>query len=134
MFCGKCGSQVENGVEFCPVCGNRLLDDRNPSAPSPGTYSVYENLSLDSNSKLEKWCNFLLTFLRIFLFLEIFGSIAGGVSIIAEDDDFLILGAAVIIFGPLLSLLSNALIMIFVYMARDIAAIRASLSNKNMRQ
>ncbi len=27
MYCGKCGSEVHNGVVFCPNCGEQLVED-----------------------------------------------------------------------------------------------------------
>ena len=36
MFCEKCGKKLENGVKFCPSCGNRV------EIPENQTDTVYE--------------------------------------------------------------------------------------------
>lgn len=40
MFCAKCGSTVENGIKFCPACGESMLTAAAPAqapayAPPP---------------------------------------------------------------------------------------------------
>ena len=39
MFCAKCGSQVEDGVAFCPSCGNPM-PRRPPQQPQPNQQAV----------------------------------------------------------------------------------------------
>lgn len=39
MYCGKCGTEVENNIVFCPNCGNQLntaLQQNNIQSPLKG--------------------------------------------------------------------------------------------------
>lgn len=38
MFCRNCGSKVEDGTRFCPVCGEPVADEYEPPAESQGDY------------------------------------------------------------------------------------------------
>ena len=29
MYCSKCGSEIEENVQFCPKCGTKLEKDQN---------------------------------------------------------------------------------------------------------
>jgi len=35
LFCAKCGSTVENGVKFCPACGENMIAAAAAPAPAP---------------------------------------------------------------------------------------------------
>ena len=35
MFCTQCGTQVSDGVKFCPSCGNNLRADAEASKALP---------------------------------------------------------------------------------------------------
>ena len=41
-FCGKCGSQVQDGVRFCPTCGNDLAAPAAPIQPPPPPQQQYQ--------------------------------------------------------------------------------------------
>lgn len=38
MFCRNCGSKVEDGTRFCPVCGEPVADEYEPPAESQGGF------------------------------------------------------------------------------------------------
>lgn len=42
MFCGKCGSKVEENTKFCPVCGTPVATEKTaaPTAPAPQTTPI----------------------------------------------------------------------------------------------
>lgn len=45
MFCAKCGSTVENGVKFCPACGENMISAAAPAqgpayTPPPPAYQA----------------------------------------------------------------------------------------------
>lgn len=40
MFCGKCGSQINDGAVFCPNCGNSLSDQSSAQAATKKTVAV----------------------------------------------------------------------------------------------
>lgn len=33
MFCSKCGKELQDGVQFCPFCGNKTGSSASPSVP-----------------------------------------------------------------------------------------------------
>ena len=45
MFCEKCGKKLENGVKFCPSCGNRV------EIPENQTDTVYEQPGKSKKSR-----------------------------------------------------------------------------------
>ena len=77
------------------------------------------------------WINFLNLFINIALTLAIMGSFLGGFIYFTEGES--LLGLAIVLGGILVSLLSSALIKIFIQMARDIRIIRISLTEKEDR-
>lgn len=38
MFCRNCGSKVEDGARFCPVCGESVVAEYEPSTESQGGF------------------------------------------------------------------------------------------------
>ena len=47
-YCGKCGTKVDEGVKFCPSCGNSM------EAPAPGQHTFFGyNDMADAKSLLE---------------------------------------------------------------------------------
>lgn len=67
MFCGKCGAQINDGVKFCPNCGN---------AVSPNKVQV-KNV----NGKTTKVTRKKKKPLTLFLIICLFAMIAGGIGI-----------------------------------------------------
>lgn len=41
MFCSKCGSNINEGAKFCPVCGAPQNSGQNPSIPDSESDTVY---------------------------------------------------------------------------------------------
>lgn len=116
MYCEKCGTMTENNSAFCPNCGCKLK--------FPST-TVNNDLSQKSEkSKSEWWCNFLIRIIKFVLVIEIIvAEIAGIILIAMAFDDYgelSVMGLVLIILEPIVAILSNALIMIFAYMAKDI--------------
>ena len=46
MFCSKCGSEVANGAQFCPNCGNRLQAVRVEADPGLATLIPHNTYAL----------------------------------------------------------------------------------------
>lgn len=157
MFCGRCGSQVEDSAEFCPNCGmNFAIDEQaknqsdsySPNSNIPNTPNIpnmpnpmpYNPAPILQKTKGERWCNFFIGFLKVMMVLEILSSVISGIVIIFGGASFdyyydssfsIIIGIVVIVAGILLSFLSNSLFMIFAYAAKDIALIRKKLDMMN---
>ena len=43
MYCGKCGSKLENDATFCPYCGNKIDENKDTLSKE----EVKENISED---------------------------------------------------------------------------------------
>lgn len=119
MYCPKCG--IENDDNFCKKCGQRLDKE-----------TTVNNSQTTSNNGFD-WAGFLGTITNIALVIEITASIIGGMALLAiEDGDFSLLGIGILLLGPLVALIANASIMVFVNIAKDVAAIKKQIyfSNK----
>lgn len=119
MYCPKC--KIENPGIFCEKCGQRLDKE-----------TTVNNSSTISNNGFD-WAGFLGTITKIALVVEIIASIIGGIALLAiEDGDFSLLGVSILFLGPLFALITNASTMVFVNIAKDVAAIKKQIyfSNK----
>lgn len=52
MFCGNCGTNVQDGTEFCPNCGNALGGGQASEAPAEQTYTA--PVAADGSKKMDK--------------------------------------------------------------------------------
>lgn len=53
-FCGKCGTQVEDGKGFCPSCGNQVGAPAQQAAPSDNNFqNTMQNMMNTPNSTSE---------------------------------------------------------------------------------
>lgn len=79
MFCEKCGKKLENGVKFCPSCGNRV------EIPENQTDTVYEQPEKSKKSrKKSKLPLVLIAVLAIILFAG--GILYGTVGLDKQKD------------------------------------------------
>ena len=53
MYCGKCGSKLENDATFCPYCGNKI-DENKDTLPKK---EIKENISEGEKNTLENTSN-----------------------------------------------------------------------------
>ena len=53
MYCGKCGSKLENDATFCPYCGNKIDENKDTLSNE----EVKENISEDEKNILENTSN-----------------------------------------------------------------------------
>lgn len=113
MYCSEC--KIENDGNFCKNCGKDLTETSSNSN--------------SSSSSSSWWANFVSIITKIVLVIEIIASIIGGFVLIGIYEGFTLIGVAVMLLGPIVAVLSNAFVMIFVNMAKDISAIR-NLLNK----
>ena len=59
-FCSKCGTEINDGVKFCPNCGNQL-DGVN------GTQRVSNPVQGEPKKKMALWKKLVLGSLRLLL-------------------------------------------------------------------
>jgi len=129
MFCEKCGTSFDDNSTYCPKCGSKL---RMPSVDINNNYSQ----TLEK-SKTTWWCNYLIRITKFVLIVEIIIAEIGGLVLIANglgdwgEPSLVVFGICVMILGPIIAMLSNAIIMIFANMAKDIAEIKDSFSRMN---
>ena len=79
-FCGKCGTQVQDGVKFCPSCGAEVGGQGN-TPPKPSQQQI-QNLmnttdttaSFDKNDIEQNKIMALLSYLGILVLVPIFGA------------------------------------------------------------
>lgn len=70
MFCEKCGKKLENGVKFCPSCGNRV------EIPENQTDTVYEQP--EKSKKSRKKSKLPLVLIAVLAIILIVGGILYG--------------------------------------------------------
>lgn len=65
MFCSQCGSEIQEGVKFCPNCGKAILDNDDVASCNQASHTVsgtdmdvYENM-LEEKAKKEKKGNII---------------------------------------------------------------------------
>jgi len=53
-FCSKCGQQVNDGVKFCPACGNPMESTQSTAADNIGSKLSDLNNTVDSTADFDK--------------------------------------------------------------------------------
>lgn len=65
-FCGKCGTQISDGVKFCPGCGNAVAQEQQPvqepaqqqtqqqTEPNPGAQTQNTQTQADASQAADK--------------------------------------------------------------------------------
>jgi hypothetical protein len=48
MFCGSCGSAVNDGLSFCPNCGAPVIAEGAQPVPQPGPQPVVQNFQANT--------------------------------------------------------------------------------------
>ena len=103
MFCGNCGSNIQNGINFCPNCGK----NPNKSVVIGNNSSVGEYPLINLSAKL------FTVFFEIGLWLILIGGpIAGGIigGLIGRRDDGILPGIIIgFIIGFILMIFSGGI-------------------------
>ncbi|MCR5543468.1 MAG: zinc ribbon domain-containing protein [Eubacterium sp.] len=51
MFCNNCGNQIDDGVVFCPYCGNKLRELNQQRTSQPNQQQGYPQMQYDQNQQ-----------------------------------------------------------------------------------
>ncbi|MCC8072981.1 MAG: zinc ribbon domain-containing protein [Clostridiales bacterium] len=125
MICANCKAKIDADATFCPRCGTKF--------DQPLSVTRGDNTNLNKKSS-NWWCDYLIGFTKFFIIAEIIvAEIAGIILIfsgIASSGIVAVLGIVLMILGPIIALLTNAVIMIFANMAKDVTAIKDLLGRK----
>lgn len=54
MYCPKCGKIVDEGVKFCPYCGESLVKSENKTSNTSFTNENFTNNKINNNSTINK--------------------------------------------------------------------------------
>ena len=60
MYCGKCGSKLENDATFCPYCGNKI-DENKDTLPKKEIKENIAPLQVDNTSLAGVICYLFLS-------------------------------------------------------------------------
>lgn len=75
MYCGNCGKEIKETVNFCPYCGKKVIEDASKNEENHSLKSENDNNSVRKDDKTTPKIIKFLIFLLILLSLIIVGAI-----------------------------------------------------------